>query len=163
VICKDAHIQPITKEEYDEWAGAPTQYLFEQLLGRRDIEPTPELIADLTKARRKAYAERLHLVERHEPIVSLLQALSPHYKTALVTTTIRELGIAVVQSLGIDSLFTIMVFGDDVKHNKPDPECYEYAAKQLGARPEECLVFEDSDSGITAANAFGAQVVKVTL
>jgi beta-phosphoglucomutase len=162
-VCKTAHIRPITKNEYYEWAGAPTQVLFKEFLERRGLEPTPELIQQLTKDRRKVYSEQLHRVERHEPMVSLLRALSPHYKTALVTTSIRELGLAVVKNLEIDKLFNVMVFGDDVKHNKPDPECYEHAAKLLGAKPEECLIFEDSDSGITAAKAFGAQVVKVTL
>lgn len=56
-----------------------------------------------------------------------------------------------------------MAFGDEVTKNKPDPECYEHTAKLLKAKAEECLIFEDSERGIAAANAFGAQVVQVTI
>jgi HAD superfamily hydrolase (TIGR01509 family) len=162
-ICKEANIRPMTKKEYDLWAGAPIHTIFQEFLDKRGVTYTPELIHDLVTKRREAYDRRIHMVERHDPIVSLLQAITPHYKTALVTTTIRALGLKVVKSLGIEDLFDVMVFGDDVKHNKPDPEPYEHAAQLLGAKPEECLVFEDSESGITAATAFGAQVVKVTI
>jgi HAD superfamily hydrolase (TIGR01509 family) len=162
-ICKKNHIAPITEKEYFEWAGAPTKTLFRNFLERRDITLTPELLQKFIDERRVVYSERIHLIEPHEPIVSLLKALSPHYKTALVTTSNREQGLAVIRSLEISDLFDVMVFGDDVNRNKPDPECYELAAKLLEAKPEECLVFEDSESGITAAREFGAQIVKVSI
>jgi beta-phosphoglucomutase len=162
-ICEKNHIKPITKEEYAKWAGAPTETIFRNFLEARNIEPTPELIQKLTGERRAEYALRVHQVERHEPIVSLLQALSPHYKTALVTTSIRVHALAVIKTLEISDLFDVMVFGDEVTANKPDPECYKIAAEQLQAKPEECLIFEDSRSGIAAAEAFGAQIVKVSI
>lgn len=162
-VCKKNHIEPISEKEYFEWAGAPTKTLFQNFLVKRAIQPVPELIQRLADERRDAYRDRIDLVERHEPIVSLLQALSPHYKTALVTTSIRDIGLAVLENLEIINLFDVMVFGDDVKHNKPDPEPYELAAKLLKAKADQCLIFEDSASGISAAKAFGAQVVKVTI
>jgi beta-phosphoglucomutase len=133
------------------------------LLKARDIDPEPEKVQEIIDRRRAMYDKHLHKVETHEPFVSLLRALSPHYKTALATTTNRRQGLAVIKHLGIAELFDVTVFGDDVTNNKPDPECYETAAKLLGAKPEECLIFEDSEAGITAAEAFGAQVVKVSI
>ena len=163
VVCKDMGFKPITEEEYFAWAGLPTKVVMTNLLTARDIEPTAEKVQEITERRRTAYDKQLHKVEAHEPVVSLLRALSPHYKTALATTSNRRQGSAVIRQLGIADLFTVTVFGDEVKNNKPDPECYFTAAKLLGAKPEECLIFEDSESGIAAAEAFGAQVVKVTI
>ncbi|QNK64604.1 HAD family phosphatase [Pedobacter sp. PAMC26386] len=50
---------------------------------------------------------------------------------------------------------------EDVKNHKPDPEVYLTSALNLGVKPEECLVFEDSFSGITAAINAGMHVVGV--
>lgn len=50
---------------------------------------------------------------------------------------------------------------EDVKKHKPDPEVYLTSAKNLGVTPEQCLVFEDSYSGITAALNAGMRVVGV--
>jgi pseudouridine-5'-monophosphatase len=61
------------------------------------------------------------------------------------------------------SLFDCLVSGDDpaVKHGKPAPDIFLVAAARLGARPEQCLVFEDSPSGIAAAHTAGMVSVAV--
>lgn len=53
--------------------------------------------------------------------------------------------------------------GMECKKNKPDPEVYLRAAEALGVRPEACLVFEDSTTGVMAAKAAGMQAIAVPL
>jgi beta-phosphoglucomutase len=55
--------------------------------------------------------------------------------------------------------FQVIATGDDVRHNKPAPDVYLFAAAQLGVKPERCLVFEDSLPGLAAAKAAGMTVV----
>jgi len=50
---------------------------------------------------------------------------------------------------------------EDVKKHKPDPEVYLTSAKNLGISPGNCVVFEDSFSGITSALSAGMKVVGV--
>jgi beta-phosphoglucomutase len=50
---------------------------------------------------------------------------------------------------------------EDVKKHKPDPEVYLTSARNLGVSPEQCIVFEDSFSGVTAALNAGMRVVGV--
>lgn len=57
--------------------------------------------------------------------------------------------------------FQAIATGDDVKHNKPAPDVYLFAASQLGVPPERCLVFEDSLPGLTAAKAAGMTVIAI--
>lgn len=52
----------------------------------------------------------------------------------------------------------LIVSGGMFKRSKPDPEIYFYTAEQLGVRPDECLVIEDSTVGITAAHLAGMKV-----
>jgi len=57
--------------------------------------------------------------------------------------------------------FAVAVAGDRVTHPKPHPEIYLLAAKLLGVAPADCVIFEDSPTGIEAAQAAGARVVAV--
>lgn len=50
---------------------------------------------------------------------------------------------------------------ENVKKHKPDPEVYLTSAKNLGVSPEQCIVFEDSFSGVSAALNAGMKVVGV--
>jgi HAD superfamily hydrolase (TIGR01509 family) len=163
IACDEMNIPHMREEDYRSMIGGPTVNVVTAHLKRSKVEATPELVQKMIAAKRKAYRENMHKVEAHEPTVGLLRALAavPHYKIGLATTSIRAHASALLKQLGIDELFDVQVFGDDVKNHKPAPDCYALAAKLLGARAEECLVFEDSESGVAAAKAFGAHVVKV--
>ncbi|GLU53036.1 HAD family hydrolase [Dyadobacter frigoris] len=50
---------------------------------------------------------------------------------------------------------------ENVKKHKPDPEVYLTSARNLGVSPEDCVVFEDSFSGVSAALNAGMKVVGV--
>jgi beta-phosphoglucomutase-like phosphatase (HAD superfamily) len=46
-----------------------------------------------------------------------------------------------------------------VKHGKPAPDLFLFAAEQMAMSPKQCLVIEDSISGIAAARAAGMTVL----
>ena len=82
-----------------------------------------------------------------------------HIPFGLATTTQR---ISVDEALslgGIRERFSSIVCGDEVEKGKPDPEIYHKAAQEMGFGAENCIVFEDSSNGITAAATAGARVV----
>jgi len=49
-----------------------------------------------------------------------------------------------------------------VRHGKPAPDLFLFAAERMGARPERCVVIEDSVAGVTAARAAGMTVLGLT-
>lgn len=51
--------------------------------------------------------------------------------------------------------FTALVCGDMFKRNKPAPDIYQVAAKQIGLNPNECMVMEDSMNGLSSGHAAG--------
>ena len=66
-----------------------------------------------------------------------------------------------LRELGIYERFDAIVGGHDVEHGKPAPDIFLLAAEKIGARPSDCIVFEDSDNGVRAAHAAGMRVVGI--
>lgn len=64
---------------------------------------------------------------------------------------------------GIDHLFPVRATRDDVgpARTKPHPDLFLLAADRLGVDPAHCVVLEDSEPGVTAANAAGCTTVGV--
>ncbi len=63
------------------------------------------------------------------------------------------------ETAGIRHYFSVIAAGDEVAEGKPAPDIFLLAAERLGVAPETCLVLEDSNAGVTAANEAGMQVV----
>jgi sugar-phosphatase len=55
------------------------------------------------------------------------------------------------------------VASEDVEHGKPAPDPFLLGARLLGAAPADCLVFEDTATGLRAAAAAGMDAIVVTL
>ena len=68
----------------------------------------------------------------------------------------------VLTILGIQDAFDFVATRDDVERGKPDPEIYLLVACELNVQPADCLVIEDSPTGVQAALAAGMNVIAVT-
>jgi HAD superfamily hydrolase (TIGR01509 family) len=62
---------------------------------------------------------------------------------------------------GMIDLFESVCTADDVTHRKPAPEMYTLTLEWLGLEPHETIVFEDSPSGVKAAQAAGCPVIMI--
>jgi len=67
----------------------------------------------------------------------------------------------ILERLGWIPLFDALVDGNVVTASKPDPEVFLEGARRLGLKPEECVVFEDSEAGVEAARRGGMKVVGI--
>ncbi|MGW5446749.1 HAD family hydrolase [Streptomyces asiaticus] len=91
----------------------------------------------------------------------LLTELAAHsIPTALVSASHRRVMDRVLRSLGPEH-FALTVAGDEVGRTKPHPDPYLFAAAGLAAEPGRCVVIEDTDTGVRAAEAAGCRVVAV--
>ncbi len=96
-------------------------------------------------------------------LISLLRDFrSKGIRTAVVSMTSLRLISIGLERMGMTDLFDTVIGGDMVTNHKPNPEPYQMAMERLGARPEECIIFEDSPVGISAGKAAGAFVVGYT-
>ncbi len=82
-------------------------------------------------------------------------------KTALATSAPRQNVDAFLDAFSLHGVFDAEVCGDDVVRGKPDPEVFLKAAAELNENPKDCVVFEDSLPGVTAAKGAGTTCVAV--
>jgi HAD superfamily hydrolase (TIGR01509 family) len=80
--------------------------------------------------------------------------------TGLVSASPRNIVDAVLDNLG-GSPFPFSISADDVLRTKPHPDAYLLAAERSGAEISHSLIFEDSLTGVAAAQASGAWLIAV--
>ena len=68
----------------------------------------------------------------------------------------------IFDALKLETYFHSTTGGHQVTNGKPHPEIFLTAAQKLDVAPEDCLVFEDTRSGVTAARAAGMEVIGLT-
>ena len=131
------------------------QYMFDRCGQQNSPEYFTQTLIDTQVARMRGNTPTM------PGAVKLVRELQSHgVKTALVSASPRNIVDAVLDNLGHD-LFPFSISSDDVVKTKPDPEAYLKAADMSGTNISNCLVFEDSITGMSAAIASGAYLIAV--
>lgn len=93
-------------------------------------------------------------------IIELLTYLkNNHYKTIVATSSSRERAEKILTVANLRNYFDDIICGDEVTCGKPHPEIFLTACQKLGVAPQEALVLEDSEAGISAAHTGGIDVI----
>lgn len=122
------------------------------------------------EAKRLGDEKEAHYREQYADALKPLPGLMPFLESireagipAAVCTSANHANLEfTVDALGIRPYFQALICSDDVTHHKPHPEEFLLAAEQFGVDPADCIVFEDSNSGIHAAKNAGMQMVLIT-
>lgn len=144
---------------YHEFAGTGSGKIFLRLMEEYGIDGDVE---ELVEKRRALFIEYAKNGDLKEPpgLRSFLDHLHQKgIKAAIVSGGHRSYIEVLLDMLGLGESFDLIVSADDIKARKPDPGPFLHAAEELGVRPEECLVVEDSYSGCKAAKAAGMRLV----
>lgn len=144
----------LTDDLINDMKGRTAYFIFEKYCQRTDLDPRVLLQekADLFNQ----YSGDLKIFPGFFELIEFLP-----YDTGVATAATKEYQEWVFSRFGLNKYFKSVVNADCVKKSKPNPEPYILSLSQLGARPEECLVLEDSVNGMTAARNAGIQVCTV--
>jgi beta-phosphoglucomutase family hydrolase len=119
---------------------------------------------DYLAVAREKEAEYLPLIAQVEPINAVVGIARANFGKIpmAVASGGTTSGIGqVLAHLGIRSLFQALVTSEMVKHQKPAPDIFLEAARQLGVPPQFCRAYEDTDLGMQAIRAAGMEAVDV--
>jgi beta-phosphoglucomutase len=153
----------ITRQEHlDRYNGLPTRVKLQMLTNEKGLPPglhrfinelKQKYTAEVVLEKCRPSGEKLHLLEK---------LFVQGYKIAVCSNAIRE---SVRNMLERSQLLKYCVFflsNEDVKTPKPAPDMYIEAIRRLGLKPSECLIVEDSPTGIQSARGSGAHVLEVS-
>ena len=156
------------ERSWTRWAemrGVDPEYACKMAHGRRAIETAALLRPDLDSEEELRVIEDIELADGEglailPGVLNLLHAL-PENRWAVVTSATRRLAQIRLGQAGVP-VTRNLVTANDVSQGKPDPAPYLAGAALLGAPPEECVVFEDAESGTQSGRAAGCIVVATT-
>lgn len=146
------------KDEFDRLNGPSLDEIVAFLKKQYSLsESNTELRKAYLGKIRTAY-ERLSIP--NQATHSLRRIIAHGYKIALVTSASKSVAEPLVKKIGED-LFSIVIYGDALRHSKPDPEIYDLAYKRSDARKDAIVVFEDSLNGYLSATRAGLRCVMI--
>jgi sugar-phosphatase len=156
------------ERSWAKWAnlrGVNPDYASKIAHGRRAIETIAELRPDLDSEAELKVIEDIEVADGEgltvlPGVLELLAAL-PKESWTVVTSATERLARARMADAGIPVPERIVTAGF-VTYGKPHPEPFLAGARLLGVAPEECVVIEDSSSGVKAGRAAGCTVVATT-
>ena len=156
------------ERSWTKWAemrGVDPEFALKMAHGRRAIETAALLRPDLDSRDELKLIEDIELADGEglavlPGVLELLAAL-PADRWTVVTSATERLARQRMAQAGIP-VPERLVTADDVEQGKPNPAPYLAGAALLGFSPEECVVFEDAESGTLAGRAAGCTVIATT-
>lgn len=140
-------------EWYYPKAGLTPAALLDQY--ERDIAVLAVPRAVLTARYSMAFHESLEQMREVELIASVARAWKGRVPMAVASNGQKGNVKASLRATGLLELFDFVVAAEDVARGKPEPDVFLEAARRMGVSAERCVVFEDSDEGLTAARLAG--------
>ncbi|WP_158859045.1 HAD family hydrolase [Lunatibacter salilacus] len=150
-----------TEDEYAKHMyGKSNKYIFSHFLGREIVGDEFVALEDEKEGLfREIYKEAITPISGFLPFLKSLKELG--FKTGVATSAPFANLELIMGRLGFESKMESILASENVKRHKPDPEVYLTSASNLGVSPSQCIVFEDSYSGVSAALNAGMRVVGV--
>ncbi len=146
------------EDRFYQLAGVPTDKIIFQLASEQGVEIDASVAAI---EKEDAFLELLHLLEPIEVILEVAEHFRGKIPMAVASGGIRKVIRKQLESIGCIDWFNTIVTAEDTERHKPFPDVFLEAARQLGAHPSHCLVYEDADLGLQAAQAAGMDAVDV--
>lgn len=147
---------PIDKEQFYSQAGMTGKEQIEYFARKAGATVDSEKVY---ARKREIWQSQKSVIDRIDCNLQLLKILKKEsYPVAIASGSSRSSVIPIMEEYNIE--VDIVVTGEDVQKGKPSPDLFLCAAERLNVAPENCIVVEDSDVGIQAAQAAGMKVMR---
>lgn len=129
----------------------------------------PKLIPEITEVKmdeihnckKELYNKYLHLAVKNLHLFYIIEMLRKQYLIALATTASSQNTEDILKKFDALHYFDFIIAQEDVIEEKPNPECFIKAMSMAGVDCKDTIVFEDSEVGLQAAAASGANYMRV--
>ena len=146
----------ISDEEHHSFVGITGRDMWERIKRKYNLEQSVEELVRFDRSRLDHNFFYPDKIKSIPGIKDLIEELSNNkIKLVLASSApLNRIGL-ILERLRLRQYFSEIVSGEEVEYGKPDPDIFFHAASLAGAKPEDCLVIEDSRNGIEAAKSAG--------
>ncbi|HTQ40286.1 MAG TPA: HAD family phosphatase [Pirellulales bacterium] len=148
----------ITEEQFYAFSGMPTVTIIETLAKQQHLVCDARAAAE---EKERLFLQNLESLEPVHRVIEIVHREQGRRKMAVASGGWKSVIYQSLAAVGLNGMFDVIVGADDVQHGKPAPDIFLKAAERLQLVPEDCLVYEDGNLGIQAAEAAGMQVIDV--
>ncbi len=143
-------------------SGVDIKINWKNLLTKYDVK-TDKTIEELEILTYAEYEKLIPEIFLNDGVLEFMDILKEN-GTSLGLATLTNWGTTekIINHFGLNNYFESITTGEEVVNPKPEPDIFLLASEKLGVEPVDCLVIEDSLSGITAAKEAGMKVVAVS-
>lgn len=149
---------PLDEELFYSLGGVPTRRVAELIAAHYGLKIDPHAVFHHKES---LFVELQKDAKLIEPVVEIARRMSLTHPVSIASGGPREIVRGMLQLTGLAPLFQVVITPEDVVHGKPAPDMFLLAAQRMGVPAERCLVFEDAEPGMRAAEAAGMQWVRV--
>ena len=140
-----------------DFAGSNDQAIWETIVPHDPV--LRERLHAGYDAYRAAHPEDYRQLKNPDALLVMATLKTGGLLVGIASSSFVEMIERMVDETGLAGLVDALVSGHDVAHHKPAPDVYLACMEQLGVLPRECVVVEDSPTGIASGVASGATVV----
>jgi len=153
----------LTEEVNERLKGVSRIESLNIILSMKGLELSSSEKESLADKKNKWFIEYIHTMTPEEIFPGVKELMkeirSDKIKVGLASSS--KNAKAVLELLGIEKEFEVVVDGTMIEHTKPDPEIFLRAASALKTSPSDCIVIEDAESGVEAAIRAGMKCVGI--
>ncbi len=149
-----------SEKRFYELGGVPSHRIAALLAAEQGVVIDSDQLA---REKEAAFLEHLAAVREVPAVVAIAREHHGRVPMAVASGGFRPVITQVLRQIGILDLFQAIVTAEDTTRHKPEPDVFLEAARQLGVKPTECAVYEDTDIGLEAARRAGMQPIDVRL
>lgn len=150
----------LDEELFYSLGGVPTKRVAELLANHYGLTIDPHAVFEHKES---LFVELQKDAKLIEPVVEIARRMSLTHPVSIASGGPRVIVRGMLELTGLAPLFPYdrVVTPEDVTHGKPAPDMFLLAAQRMGVPAENCLVFEDAEPGMRAAEAAGMKWVRV--
>ena len=148
-------------EHLERFDGLPTRIKLEMLTNEGRLPAHVHRIVSQVKQERTLRIASQQNKPDLQHLILIGWLRSRGVKVAVATNSIRLTTQQMLQSASLLKEMSAVVTNEDVLSPKPAPDVYLECARIMSVDPKRCLVVEDNEAGVAAANNAGMEVIRV--
>jgi beta-phosphoglucomutase len=152
----------VSTEYIERRIGIGASDTFREILAAAKRRVDEKVVKQLVERKSKVQIGLANEVVLFEGARELLEELQGKVKVGLASMNNRSVIMHLLQNNDVTDYFDTILTVEAVSHSKPDPEIFLKTAKNLNAKPQRCVVFEDSIFGVKAAKSADMGCVATT-